>query len=93
MVMHERDEKESQKLSCIMDGRGMYTKIQKRQKIIIGQRKEECYVCKGTINHDPLLVGKGLYRHHTCKAGSDKWMHSEPGKKSKLRQFFAVKED
>ena len=71
----------------------MYTKMQKRQKIIAEKGEQECYVCRKVIKHDPLSVGKGLYRHYTCKAGSEKWMHSEPGNKSKLRQFFAVKED
>lgn len=50
-----------------------------------------CYVChKGINKKDEIHIGKGIYRHDRCHPGSVRWIRSETGKKSKLREFFMI---
>lgn len=49
-----------------------------------------CYVCGNEIKGTslPVYIGQGKYRHVRCYPGKAKWMQSEVGQKSKLKEVF-----
>lgn len=47
-----------------------------------------CYICNRRINSHPVYICGGLHRHGSCEAGSERWLSSDIGLKSKLKKHF-----
>jgi hypothetical protein len=48
---------------------------------------DKCYVCEKKLRKkEAQYIGKSLYRHHTCEAGSTNWKKHR--KDSELYSFF-----
>lgn len=53
--------------------------------------KDCCYVCLKPLKRG-VYIGKGIFRHESCSPGTARWLKSEVGKKSNLREYFEGRE-
>lgn len=65
-------------------------KKQKAPTLKARESHEMCYVCKRPIQKHPVYIGQELYRHIRCAPGSARWMRSDIGMLSEVREYFEV---
>ena len=64
--------------------------MKKEKEVLRRDHLEVCYVCNRKIHGTPKYIGQDKYRHIRCDPGSQRWLDSEVGKKSELREFFLL---